>query len=49
MKTTTGDTIGIERLMCMKGKSSHSKYKATILQNDLSIEVDALRLFRQWS
>lgn len=34
------DTIAIERIMGMKGKSNKGEYKVTVPQNDLRIEVD---------
>src|SRR5215211_2836415 len=38
------DTIAIERIMGMKGKSSNGEYKITIPQNDLSIMVDGFKI-----
>lgn len=38
------DTLAIERVMGMKGKSSNGEYKITVPQNDLSIEVDGFKI-----
>ena len=38
------DTLAIERVMGMKGKSNQGEYKITIPQNDLSIEVDGFKI-----
>jgi hypothetical protein len=42
--TTPLDTLVIERIMGMKGKSSNGEYKVTIPQNDLSIMVDGFKI-----
>ena len=47
-KTTPLDTMSIEKIIGIKGKVYNGEYKITIPQNDLSIEVDGLKLFRQW-
>jgi len=38
------DTLIIERIVGMKGKSHNGEYKITIPQNDLSIEVDGFKI-----
>jgi hypothetical protein len=38
------DTLVIERIMGMKGKSNNGEYKVTIPQNDLSIMVDGFKI-----
>jgi hypothetical protein len=38
------DTLTIEKVMGMKGKSSNGEYKISIPQNDLSIEVDGFKI-----
>ena len=38
------DTLVIERIMGIKGKSSNGEYKVTIPQNDLSIMVDGFKI-----
>src|SRR6266542_6283849 len=38
------DTLVIERVMGMKGKSNNGEYKITVPQNDLSIEVDGFKI-----
>jgi hypothetical protein len=38
------DTLTIERIIGIKGKSSNGEYKITIPQNDLSIEVDGFKI-----
>src|SRR5215217_1065257 len=38
------DTMLIEKVMGMKGKSNNGEYKVTIPQNDLSIEVDGFKI-----
>ena len=38
------DTLAIERITGIKGKSSNGEYKITIPQNDLSIEVDSFKI-----
>jgi len=38
------DTLVIERIMGMKGKSNNGEYKITVPQNDLSIEVDGFKI-----
>src|SRR5215217_7006239 len=38
------DTLVIERVMGMKGKSSNGEYKITVPQNDLSVEVDGFKI-----
>jgi hypothetical protein len=38
------DTLVIERITGMKGKSNNGEYKITIPQNDLSIEVDGFKI-----
>jgi hypothetical protein len=38
------DTLAIERITGIKGKSSNGEYKVTIPQNDLSIEVDGFKI-----
>src|SRR4051794_12324947 len=45
MKSTTSlDTLAIEKIMGMKGKSNKGEYKVTVPQNDLSIEVDSFKI-----
>jgi hypothetical protein len=38
------DTMAIERIVGIKGKSNKGEYKITIPQNDLSVEVDGFRI-----
>src|SRR5215218_378534 len=38
------DTLAIERIMGMKGKSNNGEYKITIPQNDLSVMVDGFKI-----
>jgi len=38
------DTLAIERIIAIKGKSNNGEYKITIPQNDLSIEVDGFKI-----
>lgn len=38
------DTLAIERVMGVKGKSNNGEYKITVPQNDLSIEVDGFKI-----
>lgn len=38
------DTLAIERITGIKGKSNNSEYKITIPQNDLSVEVDGFKV-----
>jgi hypothetical protein len=38
------DTLVIERVMGMKGKSNNGEYKITVPQNDLSVEVDGFKI-----
>lgn len=38
------DTLVIEKVMGMKGKSNNGEYKITVPQNDLSIEVDGFKI-----
>ncbi len=38
------DTVAIERIMGMKGKSNKGEYKITIPQNDLSVLVDDFKI-----
>lgn len=38
------DTLAIERITGIKGKSNNGEYKITIPQNDLSIEVDGFKI-----
>jgi len=38
------DTLAIERIMGIKGKSNNDEYKITVPQNDLSIEVDGFKI-----
>jgi hypothetical protein len=38
------DTLSIERIMGMKGKSNKGEYKITVPQNDLNIEVDGFKI-----
>ena len=38
------DTLVIEQIMGMKGKSNKGEYKITVPQNDLSIEVDGFKI-----
>jgi hypothetical protein len=38
------DTLAIEKITGVKGKSSKGEYKITIPQNDLSIDVDGFRI-----
>lgn len=38
------DTLVIERVMGMKGKSNNGEYKVTVPQNDLNIEVDGFKI-----
>src|SRR5678816_3240854 len=38
------DTLVIERIMGMKGKSNNGEYKITVPQNDLSIEVHGFKI-----
>jgi hypothetical protein len=38
------DTMSIERITGIKGKSNNGEYKITIPQNDLSIEVDGFKI-----
>ncbi len=38
------DTLAIERIIGIKGKSSNGEYKITIPQNDLSIMVDGFKI-----
>src|SRR6478672_3255460 len=41
---TSLDTLAIERIMGIKGKSNNGEYKITIPQNDLDIEVDGFKI-----
>jgi hypothetical protein len=41
---STLDTLSIERITGMKGKSNHGEYKITVPQNDLSVEVDGFKI-----
>ena len=38
------DTIAIEKIMGIKGKSNNGEYKITVPQNDLNIEVDGFKI-----
>jgi hypothetical protein len=38
------DTLAIERITGIKGKSNNGEYKITIPQNDLSVEVDGFKI-----
>jgi hypothetical protein len=38
------DTIAIEQIMGMKGKSNNGEYKITIPQNDLDVKVDGFKI-----
>jgi hypothetical protein len=38
------DTLAIERIMGVKGKSNNGEYKVTVPQNDLSIIVDSFKI-----
>src|SRR5215471_16960650 len=38
------DTVAIEKVMGVKGKSNKGEYKVTIPQNDLNVEVDGFRI-----
>ena len=38
------DTVTIEKVMGVKGKSNNGEYKITIPQNDLNIEVDGFKI-----
>jgi hypothetical protein len=38
------DTVAIERITGIKGKSNHGEYKITIPQNDLNVEVDGFKI-----
>jgi hypothetical protein len=38
------DSLVVERILGMKGKSNNGEYKITIPQNDLSIEVDGFKI-----
>lgn len=38
------DTIAIERIIGIKGKSSNGEYKITIPQNDLDVKVDGFKI-----
>jgi hypothetical protein len=38
------DTLAIERITGIKGKSNKGEYKITIPQNDLSVEVDSFKI-----
>lgn len=38
------DTLTIERVMGVKGKSNNGEYKITVPQNDLSVEVDGFKI-----
>jgi hypothetical protein len=38
------DTLAIERITDIKGKSNNGEYKITIPQNDLSVEVDGFKI-----
>src|SRR4030095_10249021 len=40
----TIDTIAIERIIGIKGQSNNGEYKVTVLQNDLSVEVDGFKI-----
>ena len=38
------DTLAIERITGIKGKSNKGEYKITIPQNDLNVEVDGFKI-----
>ena len=38
------DTIAIERIIGIKGKSNNGEYKITIPQNDLNVKVDGFKI-----
>src|SRR6186713_594200 len=38
------DTISIEKIIGIKGKSNNGEYKITVPQNDLNIEVDGFKI-----
>ena len=44
MKVAPLDTLAIEKIMGIKGKTSNGEYKVTVPQNDLSVEVDGFKI-----